>query len=43
MATQEPWPLSRIVFIVLICAGYVYVAFWVAYFVRVLVLAAANY
>jgi hypothetical protein len=34
---------SKGVYIALICAGYAYVAFWVAYFVRVLVLAAANY
>jgi hypothetical protein len=43
MATQENRPLSKIVFIVLICAGYAYAAFWTVYFVRSIMAAAANY
>jgi hypothetical protein len=35
--------LRKAVFIVLICAGYAYVAFWFAYFIRAIALAAANY
>jgi hypothetical protein len=34
---------KRAVYIVLICAGYVYVAFWTVYFVRAIGFAAANY
>jgi hypothetical protein len=35
--------LRKAVFVVLICAGYAYALFWSVYFVRSIVLAAANY
>jgi hypothetical protein len=34
---------KKAVFVVLICAGYVYSAFWIVYFVHSIKLAAANY